>query len=906
MPPIALGTGGVLIGTTGSSRASGLALTAPTSSQVGYTIYAVTNKILIAPPSSAQVAGFKLPDMYDFYPEFVRLMDVNLVPRGDVPVYSWDSVPRWDTEPFTWDEVIGPEPILKAATRIQQLELEKTCQEIDDLLLLYNLDRADTPYLPYLASQLGMPLPSASEQAQRSFLKQLAKTYRNKGTPASFRQLIESLGFNLTLVERYQRKDDGTILEGPQIRDVTSNLVLDEPVGATGPGVGPYNFTLLNRPIQRGSVRLKVYANSATDPLIVQDDGEGGWSDNFGGSVEYNTGRISLILEAPPGLVGQPITATYRFFIDEFPDPFNLRYTDRWRSSLVSVSLSPKNASVALTTEIIDRLFLYFGILKPAHIILRNLDLLLSFTETVGESDELQPMTFMFAESVFSTLNLGAPWNSDDNASQDPAPSVSTQHREGAEFLRKVPAIDSSLEPHEPPYVYPWFMNGKFTQPSAANDYESDWFDSNIIFTAAVTNDVSPPTTTNFSIAKGSGTTLGNGDTIVIEDDYTALTPSPNGTATVFTGTLLSVVLPVPSGRRVSLRFQISGEVYEETAHATGAFTNRNGFISSSSIDFITGAVSVTFTVPLQSGSTIIVTTGSIVGSGSQSQISAFVDNGTYYDVTVNPALPVAPVVGADMTILAAESPTLNTLEAGNREEDPLLMEYGTNLTPTPDGVSTGPFTGTVDAGILPILVGSTITLRYAREASDITVDSVNGPFDLESINGGSPVDLRISVDGGAFQTVTLSAGDFVDFGAATAVEVRDEINAVIGGLASVSGSAVRLTLTPTSDASTIRIGYRSLVGNLDANGANSDGTDVGSVLGFPAYTGVPFYEETATAPGTPGAAAFSNVNGHLSAGSINTSTGAITVTFSGGNAPRSGIILQVFTVFGSNVLGVY
>lgn len=877
----------------------------PQSAQVAFHIYPVANHIIIA-PSDAEVAGFKLPEIYNLYPDFVRLMDVNLVPRGDVPVYAWDSVPSWDTEPFTWDEVIGPEPILKATTRIQQLELEKSCQEIDQLLLLYNLDRADTPYLPYLAAQLGMPLPSASEAAQRSFLKSLASTYRNKGTPASFRRLIESLGFDLTLVERYQRKDDGTILEGPQIANVTSNLVQDEPVGTVSPSVGPYKFTLLNFPIQRGSVRLKVYADSANIPLEIQDDGAGGWSDDFGGFIEYNTGRVSLTLEDPPGLIGQPITATYRYFIDEYPDPFNTRWTDRWRSSLVSVSLSPKNSNVGLTTEIIDRLFLYFGILKPAHILLRNLDLVLSFDEEVGEDDELNPMTFMFVESVFSTLTLGDAWASDDNNSQDPSPSVDAQHREGPEFLRKVPAIDASISPHEPPYVYPWTMNGKFTQPSAANNYESNWFDSNVIFTALVTNDIASPTTTNFAIAKGAGTALGVGDTIVIEPDLEDLSPAPNGTAVTFTGTIASHITPVPTGRRVSLRFQISGDVYEETAHATGAFTNRNGFISSSSIDFTTGAISVTFTVPLQSGSDVTVGTGSIVGSGSQSQITVFTDSGTYYDVTVSPALPVAPVIGAEMTILAVESPTLNTLEAGNREEDPLIMEYGTLLSPTPDGVSLGAFTGTVDSGILPIVVGSTITLRYALENADITVLSKNGPFDLESIDGGNDVDLILSIDGGAFTAITLTSASFVDFGAATAAEVRDVINATFAGLASVSGSAVLLTLTPTSDASTIRVGFRDLLGNFDANGANSDGSDTGSILGFPAYTGIPFYTETATAPGTPGAAAFSTTNGHLASGSINTATGAITATFAGGNPPRSGIILETFTVFGSNVLGVY
>ena len=56
---------------------------------------------------------------------------------------------------------------------------------------------------------------------------------------------------------------------------------------------------------------------------------------------------------------------------------------------------------------------------------------------------------------------------------------------------------------------------------------------------------------------------------------------------------------PLVSGPRRASGGSILEEgatVFEETATGTGAFTNTSGFVSVSSIDYTTGAVSVTFT----------------------------------------------------------------------------------------------------------------------------------------------------------------------------------------------------------------------------------------------------------------------------------------------------------------------
>lgn len=642
-------------------EASGSFAVAPESS-----VYQITQQIFIA-PEQEDISGFKMPEIYLYYPEdAIRRRDTTLVERQDVPVFAWDSVPKWDNEPFTWDEVIGPEPILRTTTRIQQMELEKTCCEITRLLTLKDANETPKEFLPYLAAEMGTPLPSTSERAQRSFLKRLADTYRKKGTPAALRALLATLGFDVTLVENYQRKADGAIVVGPQIRQGTTNLVAKESAGVTQNRLGPYRFNLAERPIQRGSVRLEIFSQSETTPIVVRDDSEGGWS-ALDGFIDYETGRAEVTLDQLPALIGQPIQVTYRFFFDQFPDPFGNRFTDRYRSSIVDFAFTPQNPSVSLTEELLERLFLYLSLMKPAHITTQGLDLILLLTDDVVITDELQPLSYLWVESLFGTLYMGDGWAAEDNGSLPTSPA-----REGPEFLVKVPADDPTREPKEAPYVYPFKMNGAFVQPHAGgtganpgDNFEADWVeDSALVFEALVTNDVAP-TTTNFSIAKGAGTALGVGDDIALNDtlgttvgsgeqriiqiftdngthfDVTVtvgfpvappigeqmavlsqdgvkmngldvrqqdplemkfgqtLSPAPDGISVgPFSDTIVVAHRPVDVGSTSILRFTIGATVFEETATGTGAFTNTSTFVSVSSIDYTTGAVSVTFTSP--------------------------------------------------------------------------------------------------------------------------------------------------------------------------------------------------------------------------------------------------------------------------------------------------------------------
>lgn len=645
--PIAYGDDADLLVLPGSPL-GGIALVQPGGGVdvVGYNILA---QIIIA-PAVDDGSFFRLPDLYLYYPEVIRRQDFNLVDRPDVPLYTWDSVPAWDETPFTWDEVIGPEPILKATTRVMQIELERTAQDICRILTLNDLDRTPRSLLPYIATGLGTPLPSAGESQQRSFLKSLAQTYRKKGTPLSFFRLFESLGFTLTLRENYQRKEDAALVGGPQMALVSTDLVQDESIGTTSASTGPYSFQFSKTPVVRGSVKIQVFDQSTNTPRIIVDNGNGGWSDGISGSINYPLGVGSFTLPTTPTLIGQSITATYRFFADPFPDPFNLRWTNRYRSSIVSVALTPKDSSVNLTAEVNDRLLLYLNLLKPAHVVVRALDIIfnLSEDESVNLSDDLSPIALLHADSLFGTLYRGLGWSASTSGARNPNPVfATTPHRNDHEFQIRWDGLPDTTRSPGAPYHYPFLRNGKFTQPSASNNYESDWFETNVVFNSTVTSDTAR-TTTSFSISKGAGTALGVGD-------HVAFKTGPDG--------------------------------------------------------------------------------------GESRIIDTFTDNGTHYTVTVAVAFPVAPTVSDQVAVIDINSPNRRNLKAGFREQDPVNLKFGEFLTPSPDGVSVGPFTVTITASHRP-LVGTTI-LRYVRggvtreETATGTgaFTNVNGNISASSVN---------------------------------------------------------------------------------------------------------------------------------------------------------------------------
>jgi hypothetical protein len=679
--------------------------------------------VTAAPPT---YAVFKLPDLYNYYPEIVRWMDTTYVPRDEIPLYYWDSTPRWDAEPFTWDEVLGPEPVLKTTTRIMQLELEKSAQEIADLLKMYNLETCPEEVLPYHAAMLGTPLPAAAPALQRAFLENLGETYRNKGTPLSFYRLFESLGFTLLLEEFYHRRSDAFLVDGPQIDLTSTNYVPEEAAGVTPATAGTIVFQLSNAPVCRGSIVLSIYDVSTNVPTIIKDDGDGQWTRGYAGSIDYRTGSCVLTFLSAPTLSGQPVTASYYYLPDAFPDPHGVLWTDRRRSSVVYVGLIPKDPTVNLTTELTSRLLLYLNLLKPAHIIVRSLEVIFESTDSefINLDDDLDLYAYLHAESLFGTLYLGLGWSGTDNASLNPAA------------------------------LYTGF------QGRIGNEWMSDWSGpGNPAATLGGPAGVAP-----LSVATYSDTPPDSPD---VGDLWVDTSSAPG----VYLLKLCQSALPLvwatvqtmqcdptryPSIPPYTYPFRMNGLFFQPTTGGPAPGTpplpgpNDNEaywfdydpatsarFDSTVSSDIAN--TDTQFSIVLGAGTTLgvgdrIVAVSGPAG-GEASLITAFVGMGTYYDVTVSPALPIAPDVGDDVTVLILGGVGLkNTTLRPQETLDLYFIESLYSLTrapaPTPLTVS---YTGQL-AAKLPISTTS-VTVGFTIAAVDY-IETDDGAGNISNVNG--------------------------------------------------------------------------------------------------------------------------------------------------------------------------
>jgi hypothetical protein len=671
-------------------------------------------------------AVFKLPDLYNYYPEIVRWMDTTYVPRDEIPLYYWDSTPRWDAEPFTWDEVLGPEPVLKTTTRIMQLELEKSAQEIADLLKMYNLETCPEGVLPYHAAMLGTPLPAASPASQRAFLGELGETYRNKGTPLSFYRLFESLGFTLVLQEFYHRKSDAFLIDGPQIDLTSTNYVPEEAVGTTPATAGTITFQLFNAPVCRGSVTLSIYDESINVPTVIKDDGEGQWTRGYAGSIDYRTGTCVLSFLSTPTLTGQPVTASYYYLPDAFPDPHGVQWTDRRRSSVVYVGLIPKDSTVNLTTELTSRLLLYLNLLKPAHIIVRALEVIFESTDSefLNLDDELDLYAYLHAESLFGTLYLGLGWSGTDNASLNPE------------------VLYTGL------------------QGRLGNEWLADWSGpGNPPATLGGPAGVAPLSVATYSDTEPSNPDVGDlwVDTVAAPGVYLLkICQSILPSVWVTVQTMRCDPTRYPSIPPYTYPFRMNGLFFQPAPGAPAPGTpplpggNDNEaywfdyapptsarFDSVVTADIAPGVGQ--FSVLKGAGTTLGIGDRLVAVSGpaggEASIISAFVDMGTYYDVTVLPALPVAPDVGNDVTLLIIGGVGLkNTAIRPQETLDLYFIEALYSLTrapaPAPGTVS---YTGQM-ATNLPVSTSS-VTVGFTIGAIDYE-ETDDGAGNISNING--------------------------------------------------------------------------------------------------------------------------------------------------------------------------
>jgi P2-related tail formation protein len=811
--------------------------------------FQVTTSIVVtaAPPV---YPVFKLPDLYNYYPEIVRWMDKTYVNRDDIPLYYWDSVPRWDAEPFTWDEVIGPEPILKTTTRIIQMELEKSAQEISDLLTLYNLDRCQPEILPYHAALMGTPLPAAKEEEQRAFLEELGWTYRRKGTPLSFFRLFESLGFTMTLEETYHRKADAYLVPGPQMAMVSVNHITGETIGITSAITTHYEFQLEKTPLQRGGVTLKIYSPSTVTPTEVTDDGTGSWTAGYGGTIDYQTGSCTLDLPTIASLPGQAMTSDYYYMPDAFPDPFETKWINRWRSSVVYFALTSKDSTVNLTDELNDRLLLYLNLLKPAHIVVSALTIVFNMTddETVNELDTLDMFAYLHAESLFGTLYLGYGWAAEDNASINNNPVYSpNQERIGHEFLMPFGAGPANPAGVPMPAGHAPIDGATLEDTAPASPDVGDfWIDT----TAA-------PTVYDLYMCTNSTTTPATW--ALVQAAMSDPTRWPN---------LPPYTYPF---KMDGLFTQPSAMNYEEADWINIAPVTDAVFDTTVTNDIA---------VPLVTNFSIDEDVGTLLGigdtvtfingpaGGEARRITAFTDAGTYYDVTVAPAFSVAPAIGNTVAVIAhGKYESLVTVDI----PVPLVANFSIDFL----------------AGGTRLGVGDQIVIT--RKGSGY---------------GGATGRMVSTITGFA----NVGPGNYYNVAVAPAFTEAPTIGDVVTVRAMITPSAVHLDNLDVSNRPQDPLDL--LFGEVLAPAPNGINLGPFAVTITAAHRPLPAaswsylrftvaavaYEERAMGTG-----AFSNVSGLINASSINYTTGVVSVTFLA--APDNGTEVSVFSGITSSLL---
>jgi len=648
---------------------------------------------VVAPPTVDEEVRFILPDLYYFYPQIIRNEDTYLVPRGDVPVYFWDTTLTWDTDPYTWDQLIGPEPILHTTTRCQQIEWERTALEIRNLTNLIDIFEADAGYLKYIADQLGMPLPGTNASEQRLFLANLVKFYKRKGTPLAVVRMFETLGFNVFLTERYQRATDAAFVAGPQIALVESTYVLKEAAGVTIGSPGPYRLRLASNPVHRGSVTVEVYDQDANVPRVFIDS-DGSWSGNVSGSFDYETGSGEFTLPATPTLVGQPITVTYRYLADPFPDPYGSRWQNRVRSSYVSVAFTPIDDTVIVTEELAERLESLLELLRPAHILFEEVALRSEWIDDAAPTESIDIFGVMFYEPVFELPYRGYGYEVTSNLSTIPDQPLAGLHRDEEEWIIAYDAADNrpnyTYPPVGVPYAYPWKRTGQFYNPLDGTSTTRDYlgYDAYERYDSELTADLVPSTTV-FSI-----------------DDLGALP------ATIGSGTCKCV------------------------------FKANSAKLS-----------------------------------GEWSGVATIVDSGTFFTVTVSPALPVAPEVGDEVVLLPNRAVRRDSLTL--RPVDTLDIYRvenayaGTGILFTFSGYVIGSSPCLANYVLVRFTVGTVVYeetddgvggFTNASGLVNVGASSINyttGAFNFATIGAGFEPDAGTFVQIGYGTTATVGLGDF-------------------------------------------------------------------------------------------------------------------------------------------------
>lgn len=313
-------------------------------------------------PYRPDIYGLLLPPLQDEDSRTGTTVIKDYWNTPDGEVIAWNQA-----TPFiaTWNR-LGVEPVLQRLFWCFETEHGNMLEELEAMDQLTDPDNCPAEFLGYMASSLGYDLDdSLLEAEKRHTIKGILTAYKEHGTPISWTVFYRMLGFRVLTYPLWKKEYAEDQDRYSQDRYVTTTAF----AGVALPGI--FVNALAQAPLRPRSLVL-------TDGVeTMRDDGKGRFIGNQGGwgTVNYLTGAMRLFFNAPPG----PITIDGETVNEEYP--YHAARVD-FDFFLVPIK---GGAPPAVTPEFVQKVLRYLEEVRPIHVILRTLNLIMPIEEDLTD-----------------------------------------------------------------------------------------------------------------------------------------------------------------------------------------------------------------------------------------------------------------------------------------------------------------------------------------------------------------------------------------------------------------------------------------------------------------------------------------------------------------------------------------
>jgi len=290
-------------------------------------------------------------------------------------IHFWDDpLLKWD-EGALWDEM-GVVPVLKNVFFAIEKEESKDVEFIDKLPDLVDPDKCPADFLNIMARSLGHPLEEGLEEAKkREVIKSVIDLNKIRGRELSWDIFYRMIGWQVKAIPLWKKQIFEANEEYSRERYEVAT-VEDELLGPSGSKY--YVGSFVEKPVRPGSITIKV------DGKVFRDD-DNSLGENFGGllaqdgsvgSFNYPKGEYNLTLE---NTAGTDVLASYDKVTGEFP------YRAARADLEFFIFLQEESGTHTFDQAVLDRLLLRAEEVRPIHVLLRLIILVLDAPEQIND-----------------------------------------------------------------------------------------------------------------------------------------------------------------------------------------------------------------------------------------------------------------------------------------------------------------------------------------------------------------------------------------------------------------------------------------------------------------------------------------------------------------------------------------